>query len=300
MGGRVRKIPPKTVEIIEIELTEAEQAVYGHLMLFAQGMFQNFMQGRMNQRNDWERRNPPSDIRFSHLFALICRLRQCAVLPYLIETMLEDEEVDENESFDEFKEEHLVSKINPIFGRLYESSKIKRILEDLEELRDTAKEEEIFMDKVVIVSSWTKLLGVLYEHLKFRKFSSVYITGDLNIAERQDAMEKFNTRPSKPQIMLLSLAAGGVGLNLIGGNHVFFVEPHWNPQLELQAQDRVHRFGQEKNVFIRRYISQDTIEQRVLELQDMKLDLAEGVLNNTKKSSNGGLTIQQMKLLFQA
>lgn len=63
-------------------------------------------------------------------------------------------------------------------------------------------------------------------------------------------MKKFNLDKEKYHVCLLSLTAGGVGLNLVGGNYVFFLEPHWNPQL--QAQDRVHRFGQTKDVVVKR------------------------------------------------
>ncbi|CAL8093321.1 unnamed protein product [Orchesella dallaii] len=313
MGGNVRKIPPKEVETIELDLTEEEKRVYDHLMKFAKAMFKNFMDNKDQREQELQgaamsytaarRKEPkqdvPGDVKFSHLFALICRLRQCAVLPHLIETMLEDENVDEDDSFDEYKDEHLISKRNPIFVRDYESSKVKRILEDLEELKEKADKERIPMDKVVIVSSWTSLLNILHEHLRKRGFSSVFITGKEKMEERMDAMKRFNKYPERPQVVLLSLVAGGVGINLIGGNYVFFVEPHWNPQMELQAQDRVHRFGQTKNVYIRRYITKGTIEARVMQLQAEKLDLADGLLNNTKKS-NTGLSMHQMRLLFSS
>lgn len=110
------------------------------------------------------------------------------------------------------------------------------------------------MDKVVIVSCWTSSLRIIYEHLRALKISSKFLTGDENAAERMEVMKLFNNADcGRPQVVLLSLSAGGVGINLTGGNHVFFLEPHWNPQMELQAQDRVHRFGQTKDVFIRRY-----------------------------------------------
>ncbi|ODM98618.1 Transcription termination factor 2, partial [Orchesella cincta] len=311
MGGNVRAIPPKTVETIELDLNEAETRVYDHLMKFAQSMFKNFMENKDQREREMQGAamtytsalhktlgsDVSDDIKVTHLLARICRLRQCAVLPHLIETMLEEEQVDEDDSFDELKDEHLVSKRNPIFARDYESSKLKRILDDLEEIRDRADAENKPMDKVVIVSSWTSLLNILYEHLRNRGFSSVFITGKEKMEERMDAMKRFNKYPDRPQIVLLSLAAGGVGINLVGGNYVFFVEPHWNPQMELQAQDRCHRFGQTKDVFIRRYVSKKTIEARVMELQAMKLDLADGVLKNTKKS-NTGLSMHQMRLLF--
>jgi len=72
--------------------------------------------------------------------------------------------------------------------------------------------------------------------------------------DRQDAMGKLNSGSDRPHVMLLSLLAGGVGLNLIGANHMILLEPHWNPQLELQAMDRIHRFGQTKECRILRYL----------------------------------------------
>jgi len=79
-----------------------------------------------------------------------------------------------------------------------------------------------------------------------------FVAGTVKISERADVTLQFNGTRSKPQILLLSLAAGGVGLNLIGANHLFLMDLHWNPQLELQAQDRIHRFGQTKDVTIYR------------------------------------------------
>jgi len=63
-------------------------------------------------------------------------------------------------------------------------------------------------------------------------------------------MESFNSRNSGPRILLLSLTAGGVGLNLVGANHLLLFDIHWNPQLEMQVQDRIYRFGQTKDVYI--------------------------------------------------
>ncbi|ODM95604.1 Transcription termination factor 2 [Orchesella cincta] len=313
MGGNVRAIPPKTVETIELDLNEAETRVYDHLMKVSQAVFKNFM----NKKDQRERETQGAsmtytsalhktlgsdvsdDIKVTHLLARICRLRQCAVLPHLIETMLEEEQVDDDDSFDELKDEHLVSKRNPIFARDYESSKLKKILDDLEEIRDRAEAENKPMDKVVIVSSWTSLLNIISEHLRTRGFSFEFITGNEKMEERMSAVKRFNKYPDRPQIVLLSLATGVVGVNLTGGNYVFFVEPHWNPQMELQAQDCCHRFGQTKEVFIRRYVSKKTIEARVMELQAMKVDLADGVSKNANQSSNG-ISINQMALLFNS
>ncbi|KAE9547215.1 hypothetical protein FO519_009572, partial [Halicephalobus sp. NKZ332] len=96
---------------------------------------------------------------------------------------------------------------------------------------------------------------------------------------------KFNQKNRGPQVMLLSLTAGGVGLNLIGGNHLFLMDLHWNPAREQQASDRIHRIGQEKNVFIHKLVCEDTIETRVLELQEEKMKLADNVFKGADKLS---------------
>ena len=78
--------------------------------------------------------------------------------------------------------------------------------------------------------------------------------------------------------MLLSLQAAGVGLNLTGANHVFMLDVHWNPALEVQAADRCHRVGQLRDVYIHKFICQGTVEERILQLQQRKIQLAKNVL----------------------
>ena len=78
--------------------------------------------------------------------------------------------------------------------------------------------------------------------------------------------------------MLLSIRAGGVGLNLIGANHVFMLDMDWNPAVEEQAADRCHRVGQTRDVFIHKFVCRGTIEERILRLQEQKLQLASNVM----------------------
>lgn len=99
------------------------------------------------------------------------------------------------------------------------------------------------------------------------------------------------------QVMLLSLTAGGVGLNLIGGNHLFLLDLHWNPQLEMQAQDRIYRVGQTKNVNIYKFMTVGTIEERIKKLQENKLAIAESTLTGSKAQSSK-LTLTDLKMLF--
>uniref|UniRef100_A0A1I7SZ69 Helicase C-terminal domain-containing protein n=1 Tax=Caenorhabditis tropicalis TaxID=1561998 RepID=A0A1I7SZ69_9PELO len=98
--------------------------------------------------------------------------------------------------------------------------------------------------------------------------------------------------------MLLSLTAGGVGLNLTGGNHLIMVDLHWNPALEQQACDRIYRMGQKKEVFIHRLIVKGTVEQRVLELQEKKTALAASILDGTATRKMNKLTTADIRTLF--
>lgn len=99
--------------------------------------------------------------------------------------------------------------------------------------------------------------------------------------------------------MLLSLAAGGVGLNLVGANHLFLLDLHWNPQLEKQACDRVYRVGQTREVSIHKFLCEDTVESRIHQLQEKKLEIADSVLSGVKRGNQSHkLTFEDMKSLF--
>ena len=135
-------------------------------------------------------------------------------------------------------------KTNPVFDLERPSSKIIKIIEILE------KKVLKTPDKAVIVSQWTSFLDLIAKHLVRKSITFTRMDGRVPVKERNDIVVAFNQVNRGPKIMLLSLCAGGVGLNLIGGNHLFMVDLHWNPQLEAQAQDRVYRVGQKKPVFI--------------------------------------------------
>jgi SNF2 family DNA or RNA helicase len=85
-------------------------------------------------------------------------------------------------------------------------------------------------------------------------------------------------------VMLASLKAGGTGLNLTAADHVFLVDPWWNPAVEDQAADRAHRIGQDKPVFVYRMVAKDTVEERILALQDSKRALAEAALGEADRA----------------
>ncbi|XP_035791318.1 transcription termination factor 2-like isoform X1 [Anopheles albimanus] len=182
-------------------------------------------------------------------------------------------------------------KSNPVFNLERISSKIERLLQLLEEKIIGTD------DKAIVVSQWTSVLDIVGTHLSARNIAHVSLNGKVPVKFRNDIVLEFNKPSGKAKIMLLSLTAGGVGLNLVGANHLFLLDPHWNPQLEAQAQDRIYRVGQTKPVYIWKFICQETVEQKILALQEHKLGIADGVLTG---SGNKGskLTIDDLKSLF--
>uniref|UniRef100_A0A499FUU0 Transcription termination factor 2 n=1 Tax=Anopheles farauti TaxID=69004 RepID=A0A499FUU0_9DIPT len=180
---------------------------------------------------------------------------------------------------------------NPVFQLNRPSSKIETVMAMLE--------EKIFGtdDKAIIVSQWTSVLDILGSHLTARNVAYVSLTGQVPVKFRNDIVVDFNKPSGSAKIMLLSLTAGGVGLNLVGANHLFLLDPHWNPQLEAQAQDRIYRVGQKKSVFIWKFMCTDTVEQKIQALQQHKLGIADGVLTGTVNKGSK-LTIDDLKSLF--
>ena len=166
---------------------------------------------------------------------------------------MEDLDIDKTDSSQE-KTETILEKSNPVFSTDSCSSKIKTVMEELTILKKKKVEEGI-TEKAVIVSQWTSMLHIVKAHIKTLGMKVAEINGQVPVKLRGDIVEDFNRPGRGAQVMLLSLAAGGVGLNLVGANHLFLLDMHWNPQLEAQACDRVYRVGQTREVKIHRSIS---------------------------------------------
>lgn len=125
--------------------------------------------------------------------------------------------------------------------------------------------------KVLIFSQFVKMLNILKKELKEKEIPFAYIDG--SVKDRMEEVEKFQ-KDSDCQVFLISLKAGGTGLNLTAAEYVFILDPWWNPAAERQAADRAHRIGQDKTVFIYKFISKDTIEEKILKLQERKSRIA--------------------------
>jgi SNF2 family DNA or RNA helicase len=132
-----------------------------------------------------------------------------------------------------------------------------------------------------IIKQWLTRQGIKHEVL----------TGQTK--NRQEAVERFNTDESIP-VFLVSLKAGGTGLNLTGADFVIHYDPWWNPAAEDQATDRVHRIGQTKNVFVYRLITRGTVEEKIIRLQNQKRDLVDSIIS-ADRTMGKSLTLDDLK-----
>ncbi len=148
------------------------------------------------------------------------------------------------------------------------SSKVDLLLETLEE---TLAEGH----KCLVFSQWTSLLDLVEPHL--HASSVAFIRLDGSTRDRGEVVRAFQDE-NGPPVMLLSLKAGGTGLNLTSADHVFLLDPWWNPAVEDQAADRTHRIGQDKPVVVHRLVAENTVEERILMLQEQKRGIADAAL----------------------
>jgi SNF2 family DNA or RNA helicase len=130
--------------------------------------------------------------------------------------------------------------------------------------------------KALVFSQFTSMLALVRPELDKQGVVYEYLDGQTK--DRQARVERFQNSPDC-RLFLISLKAGGVGLNLTAADYVFLLDPWWNPAVEAQAIDRTHRIGQQRSVFAYRLIARDTVEEKVLELQSKKRDLAAAIIN---------------------
>jgi len=166
------------------------------------------------------------------------------------------------------------------------SSKVRLLVETLDEAVSEGH-------KALVFSQWTSMLDRVEPALK--KAGIPYVRLDGSTRNRGAVVERFQD-PEGPPVFLISLKAGGTGLNLTAADHVFLLDPWWNPAVEEQAADRAHRIGQDKPVFVYRLVTEDTVEERILELQDRKRALADAALGEASQA--GGITRDELLALL--
>ncbi|AFY62906.1 global transactivator-like protein [Philosamia cynthia ricini nucleopolyhedrovirus virus] len=238
-------VPPLSVEYVPVRFDAAEKAVYDCLKSESQRVFDEAVAGapRGMQAVLW----------------LLCRLRQMCCHPALAKCA------------DLFKEQA------HIFEPGYKSSKCRRALELVQRVLDSPD------DKVVLVSQWVEFLHIVAAQLRALSVPVLLYTGRLRTEERAAVENRFNDANSPYRVLLMSIKCGGVGLNLTGGNHLVLLEPHWNPQVELQAQGRIHRLGQRKRAHVYKMLvdEENSVERYMKTRQDKKLEFVDKVFDRS-------------------
>ncbi|XP_059450691.1 ATP-dependent helicase rhp16-like isoform X1 [Corylus avellana] len=150
--------------------------------------------------------------------------------------------------------------------------------------------------KGIVFSQFTSFLDLINYSLHKSGVNCVQLDGTMSMSARDAAIKRFNEDPDC-KIFLMSLKAGGVALNLTVASHVFLMDPWWNPAVERQAQDRIHRIGQHKPTRIVRFVIENTIEERILKLQEKKELVFEGTIGGSSEAL-GKLTEEDLRFLF--
>ncbi len=153
------------------------------------------------------------------------------------------------------------------------SAKLDVLMPHLEEVIDEGH-------KVLVFSQFTSFLAIVKKRLDEAGIKYEYLDGSTR--DRQARVDNFQSDPSIP-VFLISLKAGGLGLNLTAAEYVYLLDPWWNPAVEAQAIDRSHRIGQTQHVFAYRLIATDTVEQKIVELQAHKRELADAILGGDSR-----------------
>jgi superfamily II DNA or RNA helicase len=148
--------------------------------------------------------------------------------------------------------------------------------------------------RALVFSQWTALLDRVEPRLRAAGIAFARLDGSTR--DRGAVIERFQD-PQGPPVLLISLRAGGTGLNLTAADHVYLLDPWWNPAVETQAADRAHRIGQTQPVVVHRLVAEDTVEERILELQEKKRALAETALGDAQRAVS--ITKQELLALIE-
>ena len=149
--------------------------------------------------------------------------------------------------------------------------------------------------RILVFSQFTSMLRIIEEELKDMNISYFYLEGSTPTEERNDMVKRFNSGEGK--VFLISLKAGGTGLNLVGADTVIHYDPWWNPAVEEQATDRVYRIGQQNKVHVLKLITKGTIEEKIFKLQRKKKELSDSIISSKEVFINT-LSREELEELF--
>lgn len=177
---------------------------------------------------------------------------------------------------------------------LAEAKKIKESAK-LDLLMDILPEQLEEGRRILVFSQFTRMISLIEEELNAREIAYSKLTGQTK--KRDEAIELFKS--GAVNVFLISLKAGGVGLNLTEADTVIIYDPWWNPAAENQATDRAHRIGQDKPVFVYKLVTENTVEEKILAMQDRKRALANSIYTDGAKEESLNLTADDLTALFE-
>ncbi|KAK8172544.1 SNF2 family N-terminal domain-containing protein [Phyllosticta citrichinensis] len=253
-----------------------------HLLCSSPECLENY-KSRLNASNDASNPNPDSNSVSSIYYDYAdCPLCQSWVRKSLF-TLLQDE-LDREEA----AKARISSNTNPLLAKRMARyggphTKVKALIDELQRNQqwseDHPDEPPI---KSVVFSGWTAYLDLISIALRDQDIKHTRLDGTMSRQKRAAALDTFKNDPSV-EVILISIMAGGLGLNLTTGSKAYVMEPQYNPAAEAQAVDRVHRLGQKREVTVMRFIMKNSFEERMLELQQKKKDLADLSMNRNVK-----------------
>jgi SNF2 family DNA or RNA helicase len=174
------------------------------------------------------------------------------------------------------------------------AAKVSECMDLLRQIHETG-------EKTIVFSQWTLLLDLLEVAMwhdnypgKLRRYD-----GSMSSEQRFDAAKDFRDK-NDVKVMLVSLRAGNAGLNLTAASRVVIMDPFWNPYIEMQAVDRAYRIGQTKEVKVYRILTRETVEDRIVELQNRKKEMVEAALDEAESMKIGRLNVNELKFLFNS
>jgi len=159
--------------------------------------------------------------------------------------------------------------------------------------------------KVLLFSQWTSILDIIEDSLSYRKYNYCRIDGSVRLEDRQQQIDEFNKEDSQLFLFLLTTRAGGQGINLTAADTVIIYDSDWNPQMDLQAQDRCHRIGQTKPVIVYRLVSENSMDQQIVSRANAKRKLEKVVLQkgrfnaSQKALTKNVLNVEEIKEILQ-
>jgi SNF2 family DNA or RNA helicase len=174
---------------------------------------------------------------------------------------------------------------------------IKEVSPKIEFLRDKLGELQDESHSALVFSQFTSFLDIVEKELQSGGFRIFRLDGSTPVVKRKDIVEGFQGCLD-PAVFLLSLKAGGQGLNLTRATYVFHLDPWWNPAVENQASDRSHRIGQKNKVIVTRLLMRHTVEEKMMALKLRKLSLYRALMDTPEKSAGKAITREDFNFLL--